>query len=100
MLSRALREKSVYQQGNIVRPITERREADGHHIESVVEVFSKVSLLDRFFKVTIGRGDDPGIDFEQLRSAQAPEFLRLQHAQKIDLRLEGQLTHLIQQQCA
>src|SRR5215510_5126 len=98
MLSRALCEKSVYEQGNIIRPITERRKANGHDIEPVVEDFPKVSLLDRFFKVTIGGGDDPGIDFEQLRSAQTPEFFRLQHAQKINLRLEGQLTHLIQQQ--
>src|SRR6185503_5020179 len=100
MLSGALREKPVYQQGNIVRSITQRREANGHNIEPVVKVFPKVSLLDRFFKITIGGGDDPGIDFEQLRPAQAPELLRLQHAQKINLRFEGQLTHFIQQQRA
>src|SRR6476646_9957443 len=98
MLSGTLREKPVYQQGDIIGSIAERREANGHDIEPIVEVFSKVSLLDRFFKITIGRGDDSGIDFEQLRPAQSPELLRLQHAQKINLRFEGQLTHFIQQQ--
>ena len=42
--------------------LPERREADRHDIESVVEVFPKVSLLDRFFKIAIGGRDDPGID--------------------------------------
>lgn len=58
---------------------------DRNDVQSIVQIFSKLSLFDRLFEVAIGRGDDPRVHRDDFGAAQAPEFLGLQHAEEIDL---------------
>ena len=68
MLGSALSEVPIYKEGNIVRSITEGRETDGHHIESIIQILPKISLFDRFFEIAIGGSEDSGIDFDHFGS--------------------------------
>src|SRR5574341_2588753 len=100
MVRRKLCQKTLHQEWNIVGPLTQRWEPDGHDVEPVIEIFPKVALLDRFFEITICGRDNPGINLDQLGSTQSSEFLRFQYAQEIHLRFERQFPDFVQKQCA
>ncbi len=61
------------------------RDIDRNHVEPVVEVFAKRSVFERGAQVAIGGSDQPHVDLDGARAAQALEFALLQHAEKFDL---------------
>ncbi|MNZ79670.1 hypothetical protein D3C78_982800 [compost metagenome] len=73
------------QQGNVLAPFTQRRQAQFGDIQAIGQVFAKTSGAGFFEQVGLGRGDDAQIDADALVGTQAFEFLFLQHAQQFGL---------------
>lgn len=46
---------------DVLRPLSQRREADGERVESVKEVFAEAALPHKLLKVSVGRGDDADV---------------------------------------
>src|ERR1041385_652826 len=65
------------EQEEVVPPLRQRREPDGHDGETVVEIFAEPSLLDRVFEIAIGRGDEPDVDRDGLAPAHALDLALL-----------------------
>jgi hypothetical protein len=65
----------VDEQGDVVAPLPQWREADRKDVEAVVEVFAEPLLLDRFEQVAVGGGTAlPGaVGMSRSLTAYSPE---------------------------
>ena len=66
MLGRDGRQKLGYEQPDILGALAQRWQVDRNHVQSIVEVFAKVALLDGLLEIAIRSGDDSGIDCDDL----------------------------------
>src|SRR6185437_6380561 len=73
---------------------------DLHHVDAVIEVLPEFAFGDELFKVAMGGKDQPRTQRNELVAAQATELALLEHAQQLDLGVEGELTNLIEEQSA
>ncbi len=71
----------------ILAALAQRRDVDRNHVEPVIEVFAEAARFGFLQQVAIAGGDDPGIDADGLRIADALELVLLQHAEQFDLQL-------------
>ena len=55
---------------------------------------------DQLLEVAVRRGDDPHVDPDRLRAADALELLLLEHAQELRLQVERQVADLVQEERA
>src|SRR5205814_639699 len=67
-------------------------------VEPVEEILAEAALLDLSLEVLIGRGDDADIDGDRLRAADALEFLLLEDAKHLGLRLERHVADLVEKE--
>ena len=88
--------KKIQQQRYIDRALTQRRRADGQHIETVVQVFPKPAGNNLRLQVAVGSGNHPHIDLYRLGTAHRIHHPLLQHPQQLDLQLQRQVTNFIQ----
>src|SRR5262249_23191396 len=58
---------------------------------------SKLAFANRLEQIAIGRGNDPDVDLDRLRPADALELALLEHAQELDLNVHRHLPDLIQE---
>ena len=77
-------------------PLPQRRDRDGKDVEPIVKVLPKPAFADLFLKVSIGRCDDPHIDFDGMGRAQALKLAMLNHPEQLCLQLQRQLPDLVQ----
>ncbi len=77
------------QRRDVLAPLAQRRQLDGHHVEAVIQVVAEAAGRDLVFEILIGGGDDTGIDADGTALADALEFLLLQDAQQLDLQLRA-----------
>ena len=70
-----------------MRAFAQARNADGHDIEPVIEVFAKPALGDQRLQVTIGRRNDAHGHVDRLLAADAVKLAFLEHAQQLGLRI-------------
>ncbi len=74
-----------------------RGHAERYDIEAVEKILAKAALLDFFFQIAIGRGDQADVQLDGARSAHALEFTLLQHAQQLGLQQGRQLADFVQE---
>src|SRR5208282_302912 len=98
--SRGLLYKMLHQEGDILRPVTQRRNMDGKHIQPIVEVAAKLLLQNHSFQVAMSRGHNANVDFLRPRASQALKFPFLQDTKELWLQLERDIADFIQEQRA
>ena len=84
------------QQRNIFGPLAQRRDADGKHVEPIVQIGAELLLAHHRFQIAIGRRDQPRIGAQRPRRAQPLELALLQNAQQLRLQLQRHLADLVQ----
>jgi len=81
---------------DILNAFAQRRHANRHDAESIIEVLPEFFLFDQNPQVSIGCGYHPHSDSKGLASANALEFPFLQDPQQFGLRCFVQVPHFIQ----
>lgn len=66
---------------HVLRPVTERRDLDRHHLESVVEVLAEATFPDEGEQVAVGARDDANVDAERLAPAHRHHLRVLEEAE-------------------
>ena len=69
---------------------------DRKHVEPVVEVFTKFSLLHGTWKIPVGRGNHTNIDLSSIRASDGVKLALLQNAQEFDLKIDSKFSDLIE----
>src|SRR5215471_1321124 len=71
---------------------------DGHHVEPVIKVFAKLSLLDQVGEIAVGRGDEAHVDLHRRRASEPLELAFLQDAEELDLHLWRDVANLVEEE--
>ena len=79
-------EEVVHQQGDVVDPLAERRNADRQHVEPVEQVLAEAAGGGQRFQVLVGGGDEADVGVDRGVAADALELLFLQQPQQLGLR--------------
>ncbi len=82
--------------GNVLRPFAERRDADRHDAQTIVEIFSEAARGDEFVEAAIGGGDDSGGDLDRLLTTDSLKLAVLQHAEQLRLRGFVQISDFVE----
>ncbi len=90
----------VNQRGNILGSHSQRRQADRHHAQPVIEILAESPLGDLFQQVARAGGDDARVDVADRRFACMSEFTILKHLQQPHLERRRQRLDFVQQQRA
>ena len=73
---------------------------NGNGADAVIKVFAQFAVLDGFLGHAVGGGDDPAIGLVTGLAADGPDFLVLQHAQQLALRVNRHLGNFVEEQRA
>ncbi len=84
------------QQGNIVRPLAQRRQGQGNHVQPVIEILPEVPGIHFPRQIAIGGRDDPHIHGLSPVAAHAEHLPLLNHPQQLDLHGQGHFPYFIQ----
>src|SRR4030042_1993377 len=85
------------QERDIFLVLPERGELYGYNVQAVVEVVSEVSLNHRLFQITVGSGDNAGIDLNRFCPPHPCELLFLKYPQEAQLQLGADISDLIKE---
>src|SRR6266852_861654 len=88
------------QEGDVLAALSEGRQVDGNDVEPVEEVLSKDSVGDRLGDVAIRGGDQPYVDFDVARIADAADLPLLDRTQELHLDGLGHLGDLVEKEAA
>ena len=69
--------KCAHQQRDIFLPLPQRRQQHGEHIQAIEQILAEVSIGRFLLQVSIGRGNDTGIDVDCTGSPDSFEFVLL-----------------------
>ena len=75
------------EQRDVAATFPQRRNQDRNDVEAEIEVFAEFAALNHFFEVLVRRRDDAHVDLDRACRAEAFDFLLLQDAQHLGLRL-------------
>ena len=89
--------KMVDKQRYVAGSITKRRQFDGNHTESVVEVLTKGAIFYGLLEVTIGGGDDADVKFDTFLTAHLHELPFLDHPEELCLDVEAEIRDLVKE---
>jgi hypothetical protein len=89
-------EEVFHQKRDIFLAFSKARYFDLNDVESVIKVLPKPSRFHVRFEVPKARGDDSDIDVRGLRIAHAPDLTLLEDPQQFNLKIQWELTDLVQ----
>ena len=89
-----------HEQRNVLRALTQRWNSNRNYVQSIIEVASKLFLVNHLLQISIGCGHQANINFQRPCTAQAFEFAFLQCAQEFRLDLQRNISYLVQKQRA
>ncbi len=75
--------KFLDQQGDILFPLPQGTQINGHHIQTVVEVLPEAAVPDLLPQVFIGGGNDPQVQLDRLCTAQADQLPLLNDTEQL-----------------
>ncbi len=84
------------QRKNVVGALAQRRYAERHHVQPMVEVLAETAALHLRRQVAIGRRHQAHIELPGARAADPLELALLQHAEEFGLERGGELANLVQ----
>ncbi len=85
---------------DVLAPIAQGRCVKTDHVEPVVQVFAKPAGPDQGLEVLMGRRQDPDIDGDGLRAADALKRHFLQDAEQLGLDFQVDVADLVEKKCA
>ncbi len=88
----------VRQQENVLAPLPQGRQNYRQHIYSIVQVFSKMTLFDRFFQVAIACSDETDINLNKFVAAHWLDLMFLEGPEELYLQIEAHLAHFVQKE--
>jgi len=91
-------EKMCGQHRDVILALPQRGKVDLRRPEAVHEIEPELPFLAGLVEILVGRRDDPHVDPDGLRLAQARERLLLQHAQQLRLHLLREFPDLVQEE--
>ncbi len=86
--------------GNVLGPLAQGRQTQGHHIQAVEQILAEQALADQPAEIAVGRSDDPDIGLDRRAAADGHILALLEDAQKTGLGLERHIADLVEEQCA
>ena len=99
-LARVLGEEVVDEQGDVVAPLAERGDRDGHDVEPVVEVLAEPALAHGLPEVDVGGGDHAHVYPHRPAAAEALDLAFLKGAEELGLQVEAEAADLVQEERA
>src|SRR5262249_52428192 len=90
--------KVAHQQWDVFRALTQRRNAYGKDVKTVVKVVAEQPVLHHLLQVTVGRSHQAHVDTFGVRAAQSLELPLLQGAKKLRLDLGRDVADLVQEE--
>ena len=78
--------------------LTQGRDFDGHNPQTVEEVFTEASFLNRASQVEVGGGNDPRVGRTRLALTHRLERLLLENAEELHLKVKRRVSRLVQEQ--
>src|SRR3989441_6088964 len=91
-----LREESGGQAEDLLFAFSQRRDANLHHVETVVEIFPEVTAGERVLEIPIRRRHDSNVDIDDPVPADPREAEILKDMQKLGLEGEGKFGDLVE----
>src|SRR5229473_7010477 len=80
--------------------LSQGRDKDRRRVHTVVEIVAELARLYHRAQIAIGRRDQPDIHFVAMRRAYGLDFVGLDRAQQLGLKLERQFRDLVEKQRA
>src|SRR6185295_18369618 len=91
-------QQRLRQKGNIIQTLSERRQGDGNHSETVVQILTESTLAHGRPKIHIGRGQDSRIHRDFFPASQPDDPLILKEAQQFHLQWRRQFSDLVEKE--
>ena len=88
------------QQGDILGPIPQGRQAKRKHSQPIIQVSSEFTARNSLLKVFVGRGNDAHVHLERMHAPHALKTLFLKNAQNLGLGLEAHIPDFVKEQRA
>ena len=86
------------QERDVLAPLAQGRQRHREDVDAVVKILAEHAGRHALLEVAVGGGDQPDVDLGVAVVADAPELLRLQHAQDLHLQRERHLADLVEEQ--
>ena len=93
-----LLEKKFRQGQDVFRPVSQSRDKDRKYIDTVIQVFPKLTSCYQVFKITVSGTDNTGINLNAPLAAKAFNLAFLYRPQKFGLRFQAEFTDFIKKQ--
>jgi len=90
----------IDERDDVLAPLAQRRQLDPDDVQSIVEVGPELTVAQERFERLIGGGNHPCAKRHFDRRAERAHASILQRVQELCLRIERQLTHLVEEQRA
>jgi len=78
------RQEALSEDEDLLLALPQRRNANLHDVEAVVEVFTELAAGERLLEIAIGRRHDPGVHVDHPVASDAGEAEVLQDVQELD----------------
>src|ERR1700730_1896180 len=89
--------KMFCQRRDVFGVFAQRRNGDGNNVEAVKQVGAKGLLARGLLQISIGRGQEPDVDFNRAGASHAHEFSFLQNAQQLGLENGRKLADVVEE---
>ena len=93
-------DEAVDQGGDVLLPLAQARRLDGEDVQPVEQILAEAALRHGLGQVAVGGGDDPHIHLHRAFGPDGVDLALLQGAQQLDLDVQRQLAHLVEEQGA
>src|ERR1700730_5478313 len=89
--------KMFCQRRDVFGVFAQRRNGDGNNVEAVKQVGAEGLLARGLLQISIGRGEEPDVDFNRAGTSHAHEFSFLQNAQQLGLEDGRKLANFVEE---
>ena len=90
------RQEALSEDEDLLPALAQRRNANLHDVEAVVEVFTELTAGERLLEIAIGRRHDPSVHVDHPVASDAGEAEVLQDVQELGLKGKGKLGDLVE----
>jgi len=90
------RQEALSEDEDLLLALAQRRNANLHDVEAIVEVFTELTAGERLLEIAIGRRHDPGVHVDHPVASDAGEAEVLQDVQELGLEGKGMLRDLVE----
>src|SRR5207244_9956604 len=90
-LRRQAPDEVCHEERDVLPPLAKRREMDRDHVQAIEEVLAEHPVSDGLRDLAVRRGDQPHVDLDVARVADAADLALLDRAQELDLYRRGDL---------